>query len=73
MNNQIKRLFIIICENNVLFASSNLSDFYKKIIIQKIGFKISLSTLRSRFLQDNRISHHYNDKIYYLQKIENDF
>jgi hypothetical protein len=73
MNNQIKRLYLLIYDNTVLIGSTNLSDFLKNIKDEDIGFKLSISTLRTRFLENNRFSHAQGNRIYWLQKIDNDY
>lgn len=73
MNKNIKDLYLLVFDNSVLEVSTNLKDFYGKVLGQDIGFNYSLSTLRKRFIIKNRISHTTNTgRIYWMQKISNE-
>lgn len=72
MNKNVKRLFFLIYNDTVLVVSTNLLNFLEQVKDQDIGFKASLSTLRTRFLDNNIFSHTEGKRIYWFQKIEND-
>ena len=73
MNNKIQRFYILIFDNNVIIVETNLKHFYRKVIEEDIGFKMSLSTMRSRFLDKSHFPFQaIGGRLYYFQKIEND-
>lgn len=72
MNKHTKRLFILVTDNKVVIASTNLTDFHRKLIAKKIGYTDSRVTLRNRFLT-TRIIPHYdaeNGVVYNIQQFE---
>jgi len=64
---------MLIFDNSVIIVETNLNHFYQKVIEEDIGFNMSLSTLRNRFLKnDNFRFQQIGGRLYYFQKIEND-
>jgi len=73
MNNNIRRLFLLLYNNRVIVSATNLSDFMRAIESEDIGFKLSLSTLRTRFIDAEYFPIlGLNGRKYFMQKIEND-
>jgi hypothetical protein len=73
MNNKIQCFFLLIFENNCIVIETNLKNFYEKIIERDVGLKMSLSTLRKRFLENTSFSILIqHNRIYHFQKIENE-
>jgi hypothetical protein len=73
MNKHVDKLFLLISDNEVLIAETNLTKFYNKVVNQGIDLNISLSTIRNKFKDTLRIYHKTEtSREYYLQKVLNE-
>lgn len=72
MNNKIKYFFLLISDNEAIVIETNLKKFYEEVVEKDIGLKMSLSTLRSRFIENTYFGFpSLSGNIYYFQKTTN--
>lgn len=71
MNNQTRRIYLLIFNNSALIVTTNLSSFYQQILDLDIGYSSSYSTLRNQFKESNSLTFNQGSRVYWLQKVEN--